>query len=152
MLNPPKEIGGMWSSHEQIAEFARLSLTWKKTWIIDGTGGTNKDKHKKKTAITVDHNLLLQDGVLILEEEEKIDDENVEEDNKEEDKIPNEVNISFPSKEEVDSVDSSIATTSKSKNNNSDISRPTKRLSMNTVKSLLQMVFLYLLIVWFLRR
>jgi len=78
MLSSPKEIGGMTSTTAETLEFARLSLTWKKRWV----GGSGS----KKRTIIVDHQLLLQQGVLRLENR---DNEEVENNVlKQEDNIP----------------------------------------------------------------
>ena len=59
MLTKPDEIGGMTADADEILEFARQSLDWKVTW-------TQTNSNNKKTRITVDHGLLLQEGVLSL--------------------------------------------------------------------------------------
>jgi ubiquitin-protein ligase len=58
MINSPNEIGGMTSTRDETMEYARLSLKWKKTWVASGSSGT------KKTKITIDHRLLIKEGIL----------------------------------------------------------------------------------------
>ena len=69
MLSSPNEIGAMTSTTAETLELARLSLTWKKTWV-DGTGS-------KKKYITADHRLLLSQGVLSLESDSDDDVEKI---------------------------------------------------------------------------
>ncbi len=57
MLTNPQEIGGKTSSVEDTLENARKSLAWKLTWRAG------------KTQITVDHALILQQGVFTMEED-----------------------------------------------------------------------------------
>jgi len=79
MLNAPNEIGGMHSDHEETLEHAKKSVRWKKTWV---------NKGKTKTRITVDHQLLIETGVIRLsdkeeeeEHKEEIEDELIVEEN-----------------------------------------------------------------------
>ena len=59
MLTRAEEIGGIDSTPDVTREHARKSLEWKKTWKVrGGTGGA------KWTRITVDHQLLVREGVL----------------------------------------------------------------------------------------
>ena len=74
MLTKPDEIGGMTADADEILEFARQSLNWKVTW-------TQTNASNKKTRITVDHGLLLKEGVLSLglEDAQEGSDETLEE-------------------------------------------------------------------------
>jgi len=58
MLTTPSEIGGIQSTADETIEFARLSLVWN---VIFETGGGNG---AKPTRITVDHQLLIRQGVI----------------------------------------------------------------------------------------
>lgn len=72
MLIPPNEIGGMYSDHDETLEHAKKSVSWKKTWVNRG---------KTKTRITVDHKLLIETGVIRLNDEEEEEyEEEIEDD------------------------------------------------------------------------
>jgi ubiquitin-protein ligase len=58
MLTNAQEIGGMASTVEETKEYAKESLAWKISWRAG------------KSILTVDHALILQQGVLKMEEEE----------------------------------------------------------------------------------
>jgi ubiquitin-protein ligase len=85
MLTTPSEIGGIQTTADETIEFARLSLGWQ---VIFETGGGNS---AKPTRITVDHELLLRQGVIGTE---PVSDEG--------DEI--EENISLSAIEDTDSV------------------------------------------------
>ena len=74
MLTNPQEIGGIVSTREEILEYAKKSLSWKKSWKVN-----------PKMIISVDHELILQQGILSIEEEEDssptndLTDHNIEE-------------------------------------------------------------------------
>ena len=75
MLTNPQEIGGIVSTREEILEYAKKSLSWKKSW-----------KASPKMIISVDHELILQQGILSMGEEEDSlptndlsDDQNIQE-------------------------------------------------------------------------
>ena len=172
MLSPPTEIGGMQSTHEEATKLARLSLVWKQTWV---DGGNNK-----RTKITVDHRLLIQEGVLgydrdsreLSDDEEEEGSEKIDE--KETEKITGE---SFTVSTEDDSDDSNsdqVAVVEKEDgggtrdgilnsnsdndnddNDDNDSVRVSTRFSFSmttTVTSLFQLIFLYVLVILFLNR
>ena len=163
MLNPPNEIGGIQSTHEESTKLARLSLAWKQTWVEGGSS--------KRTKITVDHQLLIQEGVLGLGEKsdngekegsrEKSDDE-------EEKTVTGEI-IPVSTEDESDSdsdqgvvVEKEDGATRDSiinnSNNNSDPNDNSIRFSarfsfsMTTVTSLFQLICLYVIVILFLNR
>jgi hypothetical protein len=68
MLTNPQEIGGKITSHEVTLEYARHSLAWKLSF------------NSGKRTIHVDHSLLLQQGVLSLEESSDLTSQDVQED------------------------------------------------------------------------
>ena len=61
MLTNPQEIGGIVSTREEILEYAKKSLSWKKSW-----------KASPKMIISVDHELILQQGILTMGEEDSL--------------------------------------------------------------------------------
>jgi hypothetical protein len=67
MLTNPQEIGGKITSHEDTLEYARHSLAWQVSF------------HSGKRTINVDHALLLQQGVLSLEESSDLTSQDVQE-------------------------------------------------------------------------
>ena len=98
MLNQPNEIGGMVSDLEDKEEFARKSLRWLCTW-----------RGSKKTKITVNHVLLLREGVLSLEEtNEGIDEENDQEEDGETNEETDENNQEDDDDEELLEENSSV--------------------------------------------
>jgi len=74
MLTSPNEIGGMSSTRDETLEYARHSVSWKCTWIVGGGSGGSGGK---RTKITVDHELMVAEGILSdgETEEETSDDE-----------------------------------------------------------------------------
>ena len=62
MLQSPNEIGGIESTPDELIEFARASLEWKMTWTVRGGSGGKR----KRMPITVDHRLLVREGVLCI--------------------------------------------------------------------------------------
>mmetsp|Transcript_18100 Transcript_18100/g.20908 ORF Transcript_18100/g.20908 Transcript_18100/m.20908 type:complete len:262 (+) Transcript_18100:251-1036(+) len=134
MLSSPKEIGGKTSTTAETLEFARLSLTWKKKWM----GGSGS----KKTTITVNHQLLLQQGVLSLEN--NVDEEGENDVRKQEDDfpLPSEDYLNRAVMEEGDDIYSPdhIVSVDNIKNNNIISSR-----LFTTVSSIFQVMCLFLL-------
>lgn len=129
MLSSPNEIGAKTSTTAETLEFARLSLTWKKTWV-DGTGS-------KKKCITVDHRLLLSQGVLSLQSDNDDEVEKIVIEQEDTTPLPTEDNLKgLVMEKEGDNLYSVDNT----ENNNNSI----RTKLFTTLSSLFQMVCLFL--------
>jgi ubiquitin-protein ligase len=153
MLNSPNEIGGMTSTRDETMEYARLSLTWKTTWAASGSSGT------KKTKITIDHRLLIKEGIL--------SDGTVGE---ETDEMKDDISLSATDDIDIDSVsdfDQAVAVktkadattlrdaiaNSKDDEDNSRIRLSTRfGFSSEVVGSIFQLAILYMVVFMFLNR
>ena len=134
MLSSPNEIGAMTSTTAETLEFARLSLTWKKTWV-DGTGS-------KKKYITADHRLLLSQGVLSLESDNEDDVEKIAIEQEDNTPLPTEDNLKGLVMEKEGDDIFSIDDVDSLDNNGNNNSIRTKLFT--TLSSLFQIVCLFL--------
>ena len=66
MLSEPNEIGAKTSNVDETIEFARRSLSWKKTVVIKNGGTTIKGSSRSDLTIIIDHQTLIHQGVLVL--------------------------------------------------------------------------------------
>jgi len=154
MLNPPNEIGGMQSTHDQATEFARLSLAWRLKW----REGVN--------TITVDHRLLLEEGILsdgsleeIIDDDEVLENCQIEtnEDLKYEyDSEPESYQIDGATVEDQDQDDDAKADDGILEYNDAEERRmrfsARLSLSMTTITSLFQLACLYMIVLLFFNR
>eukprot|EP00536_Pseudo-nitzschia_multiseries_P015438 jgi/Psemu1/312121/fgenesh1_kg.887_\ len=150
MLNPPNEIGGMQSTHDEATEFARLSLAWRLTWRDGGK------------IVTVDHRRLLEEGILsdgtlgeTIDGLQVVEDCRIENDEEEENENEYDLESELYQEAAVEDDDTKAANGILEYNDAEDKRirfRARLSLSMTTITSLFQLACLYLILLLFVNR
>lgn len=138
MLNPPNEIGGMQSTSDETMEFARRSRDWKVSW---------RAKDNKGPKITVDHRLLVREGVLIDRTNDEDGDEMEEDDLLWESDLDEEV-VETPKKADATKTSRKKVAKKKGEGNKSQVGLN----RFEKVTSIFQLAILYMVVFFFLKR